>query len=353
MVKRMINFGKGNTAPILIGLDVGYGYTKAAGTQGGLVVFPSIMGQHVEGNYQDDDLARLYPGDLLMHDGETWVIGKRADKFLKASKQWTMRGRTVNEEAIGNIYRLRFALAAIGKLLGSSVSDGDVVHVKIATGLPVDHMPGAPDLKAVFKGTHRVQTDAADFVVNIGEVYVMPQPYGTIYANTLTETGDINECHTARRTGVVDIGTYTVDLALDDANDYVDDESGTVEAGVHLALEYVQRQMERRYGQKFPLKDAEQVLRDSCYTLPGGKSDDFTTEVKAALNLVKEPTLRLMREKWQAGKRVGTIYLTGGIAKRLHRDIQGEYEQTVVSDNPQADNARGFLNYALAVEREG
>jgi flagellar hook protein FlgE len=49
----------------------------------------------------------------------------------------------------------------------------------------------------------------------------------------LTETGEINEHHTYMRTGVVDVGTYTVDLALDDNGEFVDAESGSVESGVY------------------------------------------------------------------------------------------------------------------------
>jgi hypothetical protein len=44
----------------------------------------------------------------------------------------------------------------------------------------------------------------------------------TLHAATLTEAGEINEHHTYVRTGVVDVGTYTVDLALDDNGEFKD-----------------------------------------------------------------------------------------------------------------------------------
>ena len=59
----------------------------------------------------------------------------------------------------------------------------------------------------------------------------MPQPYGTIYANTLNEVGEINRQHTYRRTGVCDVGTYTVDLALDDEGEFAEGHGGAEFAG--------------------------------------------------------------------------------------------------------------------------
>lgn len=67
----------------------------------------------------------------------------------------------------------------------------------------------------------------------------MPQPYGTIYSRTLTPAGDLNPAHTFMRTGVCDVGTYTVDVALDDDGEYIISESGSVESGVFTAQERI------------------------------------------------------------------------------------------------------------------
>lgn len=55
---------------------------------------------------------------------------------------------------------------------------------------------------------------------NVTEVRVMPQPYGTAYSQMLTPNGEINVHHTYMRTGIVDVGTYTVDIALDDDGEF-------------------------------------------------------------------------------------------------------------------------------------
>jgi hypothetical protein len=189
-----------------------------------------------------------------------------------------LRGRTANESTMGNAFRLRLAKVAIGKLL-NGMWNRDAVHLRIASGLPVDHMRDAGDLKTVLAGQHLIKTDTAEIIANVDEVMVMPQPYGSIYAATLTEAGEINEHHTYMRTGVVDVGTYTVDLALDDNDEYVDSESGSVESGVYTAQERIAAALERDFRQKMPYRIVEQVLRTGVFRA-SGEPVDYSGEVE-------------------------------------------------------------------------
>ena len=184
------------------------------------------MGHAREIKFQQDEIAPRHPGDQISDDEGTWFVGDLALAQLPPGEILRLRGRTANEATMGNAFRLRLAKVAIGKLM-QGMWNRDIVHLRIATGLPTDHMRDAAELKAALLGQHLIRTDTAEIVANVAEVMVMPQPYGTIYAATLTETGEINRAHTYRRTGVCDVGTYTVDLALDDEGEYVDAESGS------------------------------------------------------------------------------------------------------------------------------
>ena len=82
-------------------------------------------------------------------------------------------------------------------------------------------MADAQELKNTFLGQHLIKTDQVEMVANITDVKVMPQAYGALYAAMLTERGEINVRHTYMRTGVCDVGTYTVDIALDDDGEFV------------------------------------------------------------------------------------------------------------------------------------
>ena len=221
----------------------------------------------------------------------------------------------------------------------------DIVHIRIATGLPTDHMRDAAELKAALLGQHLIKTDTAEMIANITEVMVMPQPYGTIYGAALTETGEVNRQHTYRRTGVCDVGTYTVDLALDDEGEFVDAESGSVESGVYTAQERIAAALERDYREKMPFKIVEEVLQTGIFHA-NGQPVDYSEVVEEALTPLRSATLNLLSEKWQRGTIVDVLYLSGGGAELVYENIIDAYPQTQLVPKAQLANARGYLKYA-------
>ncbi len=333
-----------NGSAITIGLDIGYGAVKAV-TPDQVLVFPSVCGHAREIKFRADELSTKYPGDQIQDDEGSWFVGDLALSQLPPGELLRLRGRTANEATIGNVFRLRLAKVALGKLL-AGVQDGMVLHIRLATGLPTDHMRDAADLKAALLGQHFIRSDTAEVVANIVEVMVMPQPYGSIYSQTLTVAGDSNPCHVYRRTGVCDVGTYTVDLALDDDGEYIDSDSGSVESGVYTAQERIAAALERDYRQKMPFKIIEEVLRTGCFRA-SGEVIDYHAEVHEALEPLRSATLGLMSEKWKTGTNVDVIYLSGGGAELVHEVVGAAYKQTQLVKQAQLANARGYLNYAL------
>lgn len=336
------------TSTLTIGLDIGYGVVKAV-TDKRIITFPSVMGHAREIKFQQDEIAQRHPGDWISDDDGAWFVGDLALSQLPAGELLRLRGRTANESTMGNAFRLRLAKVAIGKLM-NGVRDGDVVHIHIATGLPTDHMRDAGELKDSLLGQHVVKTDTCEVIANITEVMVMPQPYGTIYAATLTEKGEIDRAHNYRRTGVCDVGTYTVDLALDDEGEFLDAESGSAESGVYTAQERIAVALERDYREKMPFKIVEEVLRTGVFHA-NGQPVDYRDVVQEALTPLRSATLNLLSEKWQRGTIVDVIYLSGGGAALVHQEVAEAYPQTRLVPDAQTANARGYLNYARFIER--
>lgn len=347
MSKRQNNPIPSNGA-LTLGLDIGYGVVKAV-TDEAVITFPSVAGHAREIKFQHDEIAQRHPGDQIADDEGTWFVGDLALSQLPPGELLRLRGRTVNEATMGNAFRLRLAKVAIAKLLAGLWSR-DAVHIRIATGLPVDHMHDAGELKQALCGQHLIQTDIAEVIANVTDVMVMPQPYGTIYANTLTADGDVNRQHTAMRTGVCDVGTYTVDLALDDDGEYVDAESGSVESGVYTAQERIAALLERDYRQKIPFKLVEQVVRTGVFRA-SGEVVDYSEAVEEALATLRSATLNLMSEKWKSGATIDVIYLSGGGAELVVQEVLAAYPQTFLVRDPQLANARGYLRYAHFVQR--
>ena len=334
---------------VTMGLDIGYGVVKAV-TADQVVMFPSVMGHAREVKFQQEDMARRHPGDQMTDDEGDWFVGDLALAQLPPGELLRLRGRTANESTMGNAFRLRLAKVAIGKVM-QGMWNRDIVHIRIATGLPTDHMRDAAELKASLIGQHLIKTDTAELIAHVSEVMVMPQPYGTIYANTLNEVGEINRQHTYRRTGVCDVGTYTVDLALDDEGEFVDAESGSVESGVYTAQERISAALERDYREKMPFKIVEEVLRTGIFHA-NGQPVDYSEIVEEALAPLRSATLNLMSEKWQRGTTVDVIYLSGGGAELVVEDVREAYPQIALVRDAQLANARGYLNYARFIARQ-
>jgi hypothetical protein len=335
---------------VQVGLDVGYGVTKAVTLDGVQTVFPSVVGHAREIKFEAVSLAKKYPGDQLNDEDGSWFIGELAMSQTSVGGLLRLRGRTANEMAIGNAFRLRMTKAALGKLMPGR-RNGEAVHIHIATGLPVDHMREANALKMALIGEHIVHTDQTHFVANISEVMVMPQPYGTIYANSLTPQGEINPRYTAKRTGVVDVGTYTIDLTLDDNGEYIDVESGTVENGIFSAQQRIESVFERDHHQKPRYSHVESILRNGYIRVQGDRCE-YGEEVEKALEPVRSATIALISEKWQTSIEVDVIYLTGGGAVLVQDAIkEAGYRQAVLVENAQLANAIGYLRYALWAEK--
>jgi hypothetical protein len=334
---------------LTVGLDSGYGVTKVV-TDGTAIAFPSVAGHAREIKFQQEALAAKYPGDQLTDDEGTWFVGDLALAQLPPGELLRLRGRTANEKTMGNTFRLRLAKAAIGKL-AQGVSGRDVIHLRLCSGLPVDHMRDAVGLKQALLGQHLIKTDSAEVITNVTEVMVMPQPYGSAYAMMLTEKGAINVYHTYMRTGVVDVGTHTVDIILDDDGDFVDAESGSVESGVYTAQERIAAMLERDYREKMPHRIVEQVLRTGIFTA-SGKPVDYSHEVEEALAPLRSATLNLLSEKWQRGTTMDVIYLSGGGAELVYEQVVEDYPQTKLVPDAQMANARSYLHYAHFASRK-
>jgi actin-like protein/actin family MreB-like protein len=330
-------------------LDIGYGVVKAI-TDDAAITFPSVAGQAREIKFQQEFIANKYPSDHITDDDGDWFIGELALKHLPPGELLRLRGRTANEETMGNAFRVRLAKVAIGKLVRGE-GDGDVVHVCLASGLPVDHMRDAQALKDALIGQHLIKTDEVEIVANITDVMVMPQAYGAIYSQMLNERGELNINHTYMRTGVCDVGTYTVDIALDDDGEFISAQSGSVESGVYTAQERIASMLERDYREKMPYKIIEQVLKTGIFTARG-KTIDYSHEVEEALSPLRSATLNLLSEKWQRGTTVDVIYLSGGGAELVYEQVVEAYPQTMLVAHAQMANARGYLYYANFAQRE-
>jgi plasmid segregation protein ParM len=309
-----------------------------------------VWGRATDATFQTAATKTGYVGDDLTDDDGDWLVGEKALKHIAPAALRNLRGRTSDESRLAHLARLRLAKTAFGKLF-SDASEGDVVHVRLATGLPVDHMDGSADFKQLLAEQHRVQTDTADFVVNVVACFVMPQPYGTIYQQMIRSDGSLNPYYAYERTAVMDVGTYTLDAAFDDDGEYIDSRSGSAEAGIHLVQMAIATEYERRYKQKPAYRDVETGVRTGAIRVRG-EWDDFTEVRQRAVDDLCAAALNLATSVWQAAADIDVIFVTGGGASLVVDALRAQFPQAVLADNAGTANAEGYRHYALNVALE-
>jgi len=331
-----------------IGVDAGYGATKAVMLGAEPVIFPSVYGYAVDIKFQRGDISARYPGDQIDDDGRDWFVGELAMSQLRAGELMRLRGRSGKHDDVGLEARVRLVKAALGKLLGNVVTNGDTAHIRLATGLPVDHMRPAAikALKEALTGIHPIRTDTANFVANITEVMVMPQPTGALYSQQLTPSGEVNPDHIAQRAGVVDDGMYTIDVTLDDDGEYLELRSGSMEGGVHVVHQRIADLLAEETGDTPEYWMIEQVLRTGCVRIRGVERD-FSTQVKTFCEALITGTLSLTTEKWGAGAGIDVIYVVGGGGPLVVDRVKEVYPQAVLVQQSQLAIAQGYANYAM------
>jgi PRTRC genetic system protein D len=333
---------------LTIGLDIGYGATKAVTTDQE-IIFPSVAGYAQEIAFGAEDLVNKYPSEHIIDDEGAWFVGSLALHQVGSNELLQLQGRTSNSDEAGMLFRRRMMKVALAKII--RITDGDVVHVRVATGLPVDHMRDTQLLKETLLGQHLIRTNNASFVANVTECRVMPQPYGAIYSSMFTEHGDSSEYHISEKTAVVDIGRYTVDCTLDDNGEYIQPQSGSVESGMYTAQQRIAATLEADFRQKPTFDQIEETLRTG-YLRAFGEPVDYRQDVNEALKPVRSATLALMSRLWKTGMGIDEIYVVGGGAAVVGGDIQRAYRQAKIMDNAQFRNAMGYLRYSLYKQRQ-
>jgi hypothetical protein len=326
-----------------LGVDIGYGNVKVVGN-GISLMFPSVAGNAIEERFGGDDNAEKYPNERIEHNGTSMWVGNLALGHLRAEQQRRLRGRSSSNDEAGMDFRLLMVKTALAKAF-PDVHNGDVLHIRIVTGLPVNHMKQAAALKSALIGQHPVHTDRTNFVANICDVAVMPEPRGTMFAFTLKPDGDVNEYYDAETTVVFNGGAVTNDVQYDKNGEFVDVYSGSSRTGYHLAFEYLQNLIEERYGEFPSLEVVDSIIKKRAFKVhndlvPMGE------EVDEALKPVRAGALQLLADTINTGMTVDKLIVSGGFAMTSFDVVKRVYKQSERSQTPLMDTAQGYYNYS-------
>lgn len=316
----------------IVGADIGYGQTKIMAGAGARAIFPSLVGPFVEIKYHND-LIRNGKGVDIEVEGQRWFVGELA--CLQSPFTVSPRARERDPQLIRTL--LLAALHTVG-----------VTQAQLVTGLPVSWYDDREALIDVLTGTHTHAINGEPRAVEISEVVVVPQPFGSFFQMLLHGDGRLPRESvplTRQRIGVIDVGTHTTDYAMADALNYVEPKSGSIEVAMGRVYELLQRSVSREI-RDIDFQEAERAVRTGEVQVRG-QVRDVSNLVQEAVAQVGHQIVGQAQTLWGDGADLSNILLTGGGAPVFVDVVRRVYPHAHEMPEAQLANANGFYRYGL------
>ncbi|MBN1579329.1 MAG: ParM/StbA family protein [Anaerolineae bacterium] len=327
---------------MIVGVDIGYGYTKAA-CGANQVVFPSVVGKSERVRYESD----LNRAGANQHDGQIAVITEQGDRFvgelalLQSRVHWTLLDRSRVQDPSA---RLLF-LSALSELVGPTSEHG---AFRVVTGLPTQWYADRDKVVEQLSGDHVLRRVNGRQVVqrfSIDELLVVPQPFGSLFCTILDADGRIVDEKLARgRLGIIDVGTFTTDYVLVDALRYIEKGSGSIATAMSRAYQLIGRSILDAFGLDLRLHEVDEIVRRGYVTV-FGEQRDIEWLAHPVLDAIAEEVLAEAGTLWGDGRDLDAVLVTGGGAIALGDRIGRCYPHARTLDDAAMANVRGFERY--------
>ncbi|HOV80125.1 MAG TPA: ParM/StbA family protein [Bacillota bacterium] len=325
---------------MIVGVDVGYGYTKAMAENGESLVFPSVVGTGFErkldklmpsGASEADNYDLIINGDEPQH----YFVGNLAILHSHDAARPFSDNRSNAEEIKPAL------LTTVARL-----SKGD--NCTLVTGLPLEpYLKQAKMLKNSLEKLSGIEVilNSEKAKIVFDRVIMFPQAvaaiYGQLKRNCLGSNGLV---------GLVDMGYRTTDMILYDLayRKILDEYRDTVTCGMNDVVVGIRNEIKSETGDAPNLEWIEQSLIQQKPLYFNRKEYDVidmaAKQEKALRNLVLSHIARLWRDQM---KKLKLVYLAGGGAFMLQSGIS-QFANCEVVQNAQMANAYGYLLKGLS-----
>jgi plasmid segregation protein ParM len=328
----------------VIGLDVGFGFTKATNGRD-TQIFKSVIGDAAETTFSE----QLMPGKAslgrhLQINGDTFYVGELAEQQSRG------RGYTLDANQFLAKYARTLAVSACAPL-----SDGQ--PVRIVTGLPISFFRKHKDTLSQLLLQRHVATlfkpggEKEERVINVEKVRVIPQPFGALFNLMLNDLGKpVSQRFITEKIGVIDVGFRTADYTISDKTRYSERGSQSSDSGISVAFQALANALQEKSGvaiELFRLYDA--VTRGTIKIR--GKRYDITALVKQAFTTLATRVATEANRLWADDWDVDAIVISGGggavLAPYLAPLLEGEVIPVPPEQDARLNNVQGYQKYGL------
>ncbi|MFA5517605.1 MAG: ParM/StbA family protein [Desulfuromonadales bacterium] len=336
----------------ILGIDIGFGFTKASNGRDSLV-FKSVLGESAEIQFKETLLGEAGNDDHLQIelDGQTFFIGDLAER------QSNVRFFTLDQEQLIGSYAKSLALAAAARLVGSHLP------INLVTGLPIGfYRQHRDEIANILQGEHRVAlTDASgkrqEKVININKVRIIPQPFGSLFNMMLNDVGEVGDKRLVKdKLGIIDVGFRTCDYTISDKMRYSERGSRTTDSGIARAFTVIASKLRERSGVNVELYRLFEAVERGAIKIRGKEYDlkSLTEQVFGQLAAaIGNEVDRLWADDWD----MDTMVITGGGGAVLAKYLQPLLKGYVLPIDPAQDarlyNVRGYYKFGKHIWARG
>jgi len=327
----------------VLGLDVGFGFTKATNGRD-TQLFKSVVGDAAEATFSEQLLpGKSSLGRHLALNGEVFYVGELAEQQSRG------RGFTLDPTQFLAKYARTLAVSACAPLADSGMP------VRIVTGLPISFFRKHKDTLTQLLQQRHVATlfkangDKEERALNIEKVRVIPQPFGSLFNLMLNDMGKpVSQRFIQEKVGVIDIGFRTADYSISDKTRYSERGSQSTDSGISIAFSAIANALQEKSGVAIELfRLYEGVTRGTLKIR--GKRYDITAPVKAAFTALATRVATEANRLWSDDWDLDAIVITGGggtvLAPYLQPLLEGEVIPMPAEQDARLNNVQGYYKY--------
>ena len=335
----------------LLGIDIGFGFTKATDGQD-MVVFKSIYGEATDVQFWAD-FTRSSLNDYfhVTLDGRSYFIGDLAEK------QSTVRHFTLSQEQLMAAFIKVLALTVVGIFQKKDLPLGEPVN--LVSGLPIGYYKQNKErFSQQLTGRHNITYHLPDKSTSVKEIYIdkvrlLPQPMGSVLNLLMDDSGHVSDAELAQqKIGVIDIGFRTTDFTILDNLRYIDRGSRTFDIGISNAFSVIADRLREKCGVAIELYRLYKAVGTGTIKIRGQELNFTKIRDQVYRQLatkIASDIERLWADDWD----IDTIILTGGgsveLAEHLQPLVTGNVMPVKRGIDPRLNNVQGYLKYGRYV----
>lgn len=329
----------------ILGIDIGFGFTKATDGKNDLV-FKSVLGEATDIQFREEMLvADRSDGNHLQIevDDKAYFVGELAER------QSNVRFFTLDQAQFIGKFAKVFALAAAAKLVKG------FVPVNLVTGLPIGYYREYKDeLAKLLVGEHKVIfTDASgkkeERSISVNKVRVVPQPFGSLFNMMLNDLGEMGDKRLVKdKIGIIDVGFRTSDYTISDKMRYSERGSRTTDSGIARAFNVIATKLRESSGVNVELYRLYEAIDEGSIKIRGKEYDlkKLTDQVFSQLaTSVANEVDRLWVDDWD----IDGMVITGGGGAVLAKYLKPLINGVIMETDPELDmrlyNVHGYRKF--------